>query len=333
MTVLTLALILRASLAVGEPGTPASGAAPASAAPAAPAATTAPAPASAPSSTPPPVTAIPPQIPMVTTPSAAVAEKLAQGDRAFAGGDLRGALFAYLDAVYAQPAYIFARVKLGRAYLALRYPARAIEQAEKVLAADPGNAEAARLIQDAKAPLARPTSAAAAQPPAPPAARTAQKDAPRVYRLTPDPEAAPAAGPARGQKVEIVAQPVSGASSARKSYLQALELIGRHDYAGAIGELDEAIASDPRLAPAYAARASARFGLRRYREAADDYKAALGLDGSTAMPLYGLGECYRLLGDPAAAQMYERYAASHAPDVREDLRGIAAERAKELSRR
>ncbi|HVI94981.1 MAG TPA: tetratricopeptide repeat protein [Anaeromyxobacter sp.] len=322
MTVLTLALILRASLAVGEPGTPAPGAAPASAAPAAPAATTAPATASAPSSTPPPVTAIPPQIPMVTTPSAAVAEKLAQGDRAFAGGDLRGALFAYLDAVYAQPAYIFARVKLGRAYLALRYPARAIEQAEKVLAADPGNAEAARLVQDAKAPLARPATAAAP---------AAQKDTPRVYRLTPNPEAAPAAGPARGPKVEIVAQPASG--SARQSYLQAIELIGRQDYAGAIEALDEAIASDPRLAPAYAARASARFGLRRYREAADDYKAALGLDGSTAMPLYGLGECYRLLGDPAAAQMYERYAASHASDVREDLRGIAAERAKELSRR
>jgi tetratricopeptide (TPR) repeat protein len=263
---------------------------------------------------------------MVTTPSAAVAEKLAQGDRALAGGDLRGALFAYLDAVYAQPAYVFARVKLGRAYLAMRYPAFAIAQAEKVLAADPGNADAKRLIEDARTtPPARPAAANAETP-----ARPSNASAPRVYRLPREPETAPASR--TPVVIETVPQPAPGAV-ARQNYLRALDLITRREYSGAIAALDEAITSDPRLAPAYAARASARFGLRHYREAADDYKAALGLDASSAMPLYGLAECYRLLGDPAAAQMYERYATSRASDVQEDLRGIAAERAKELSRR
>ena len=36
-------------------------------------------------------------------------------------------------------------------------------------------------------------------------------------------------------------------------------------------------------------------------------------------------------GDPAAAEMYQRYASSKSPDVREDLRDLAARRAQELS--
>jgi tetratricopeptide (TPR) repeat protein len=231
-------------------------------------------------------------------------------------------------------------VKLGRAYLALRYPAFAIAQAEKVLAAVPGDADAKRLLEDARTPPARPPAPAPAAPaPATPAAapRAPEPSPPRVYPLPADAAPAPAAGPERPSRtpaaMETPAQPASAAAAARQSYLRALELIGRRDYTGAIATLDDVIAADPRLAVAYAARASARFGLRRYRDAADDYKASLGLDASLATPLYGLAECYRLLGDPAAAQMYERYAASRATDVREDLRGIAAERAKELSRR
>jgi tetratricopeptide (TPR) repeat protein len=97
--------------------------------------------------------------------------------------------------------------------------------------------------------------------------------------------------------------------------------------------LNEAIALDPRLAVAYTARASARFGLGQFRDAADDYKAAIGLDPALATPLYGLAECYRVLGDPVAAELYRRYAASRAPDVREDLRAIAHDRAEDLTQR
>ena len=57
------------------------------------------------------------------------------------------------------------------------------------------------------------------------------------------------------------------------------------------------------------------------------------LDPGMGTPLYGLAECYRVLGDPSAAEMYGRYARSRAPDVREELRSIAARRAQELGGR
>jgi tetratricopeptide (TPR) repeat protein len=260
--------------------------------------------------------------PAVLAPSAAVLEKLAEGDRAFAAGELRTALFAYQDAVYAQPAYLGSRVKLGRAYLAMRYPAFAIAQAELVLAGDPSSAEAQQLLEEAKRTPGREIAAA----PAP-------RPAPRTFKVPAAEPAAPvAAAPAPAPAAE--ASPPAAAAqgpTAAQRYRAGVELIGNRDYAGAEAELGEAIALDPRLAVAYAARASARFGLGRYREAADDYKASLGLDPGLATPLYGLAECYRLLGDPAATEMYRRYADSKSPDVREDLRALAARRAQELS--
>jgi tetratricopeptide (TPR) repeat protein len=123
------------------------------------------------------------------------------------------------------------------------------------------------------------------------------------------------------------------APTAAQRYRSALDRIGRREYARAIEELDDAIASDPRLAVAYAARASAQFGLGRWREAADDYRAALGLDPELATPVYGLAECYRLLGDSRAAPLYQRYAESRSRDVREELRVVAARRAAELATR
>jgi tetratricopeptide (TPR) repeat protein len=128
------------------------------------------------------------------------------------------------------------------------------------------------------------------------------------------------------------AQPEPPTASQR--YRAALDLVAKRDYAKAIGELNEAILLDPRLAVAYAARASAQFGLGKLREAAEDYRAALGLAPELATPLYGLGECHRLLGDPAqAAEYYFRYAESQAPDAREDLREVSRKRVAELASR
>lgn len=138
-----------------------------------------------------------------------------------------------------------------------------------------------------------------------------------------DGAAAPAPGPS--------SQPSQ--PSAAQRYREGVQLAGRRAYAEAVTALDAAIAQDPRLAVAYAARASAHVGLARYREAADDYRAAIGLDPSLATPLYGLAECARQLGDPSAAELYRRYAESRAPDVREDLRALAKQRAAELPRR
>jgi tetratricopeptide (TPR) repeat protein len=166
-----------------------------------------------------------------------------------------------------------------------------------------------------------PDEPAPAEPaPEPPPERVAA--AAGAERQPPPGEASPAPPPGS-------APPESQGPSAAQRYRTALDLVARREYAAAVTELNEAIAVDPRLAVAYAARASAQFGLGRYREAAEDYKAALSL----ATPLYGLAECYRLLGDPAAAEMYKRYSESKAADVRDDLRAIAAKRAQELSNR
>lgn len=281
----------------------------------------------------------------------AVVEKIGQGDRHFLERDHRAALFAYQDAVYMAPDHAPARVRLGRAYLALRYPERAVEQAEKALALDPASADARRLLEEARtssarpalpgAPAGGPPGAATAEPP--PAASPAQ---PRVYRLTPEPaprpreEATPpaqvppqAAAPSPAAQPEAAGEAPAAdpATSAADRYRAGVALLGQREFERADGELTEAISADPRLAVAYAARASARFGLGRYREAVDDYSAALGLDPNLGTPLYGLAECYRVLGEPArASDMYRRYAESRAPDVREDLRAIAEKRAKEL---
>jgi tetratricopeptide (TPR) repeat protein len=127
------------------------------------------------------------------------------------------------------------------------------------------------------------------------------------------------------------AAPDPGGPTAAQRYRTGLELMANRDFEKAIAELTQAIVIDPRLAVAYAARASAKFGVGRYRESADDYHASLAIDPNLGTPLYGLAECYRVLGEgKRAAEMYQRYADSKAPEVREDLRAIAAKRAQEL---
>jgi tetratricopeptide (TPR) repeat protein len=353
-----------------EPAAPPAPPAPAAAAPSTPAS---PPPVVAPAA--PPAAPAPPPPPL---PQAAV-EKLGQGDRAFLARDYRSALFAYQDAVYLAPRSPIARVKLGRAYLALRYPAQAIAQAEQALLADPSHAEARRLVEEARNPP-RPAPAAPPQiasggtrPAAAPAETPAVAPQGRVFRLTPeatveapaavDAQAAPQAQPAVAEAPPAPAAPPAGAArepaaaqatrtvavvadddlgpppsappaparSAGQRYRDALELLRIREFGQAEAALTEAIALDPRLAVARAARASARFGLGRYREAADDYRSSLALDPDLATPLFGLAECNRVLGDSrSAAEMYERYARSRAADVREDLRTIAVRRANEL---
>ncbi len=354
----------------------------------------------------------------------ALVEKLGQGDRAFLAGDHRNALFAYQDAVYLAPRSAVARVRLGRAYLALRYPAQAAAQADQALALDPESVEARKLLDEAKAAPVRPAVQAVTSPPRTPpgemapvlaaprngatpagagvaaAGATAAATAPHVYRFTePDSAASGAAAPgapstptalaaapvvataavvaaapaapralapeetAPGRNVAIaefaavgavaaagsdpepprsqapatavapaaaVAPPAGGPTAAQR-YRTALELLANREFDKAANELTQAIVLDPRLAVAYAARASARFGLGRYKDAADDYQAALALDANLGTPLYGLAECYRVLGDgQRASEMYQRYADSRATDVREDLRAISAKRAQEL---
>lgn len=303
-----------------EPG----GAGTASDAAAAPAAATTPAAVTAPVRTPAPA------------PSQAVIEKLGHGDRLFLAGEYRNALFAYQDAVYAAPRHAPARVRLGRAYLVLRYPAQAMAQAEAALAEEPDGIDAKALLEEARAAAARAqattggvqtTTAAPAAPavdPAPP------RTGPRIFKLTPEPGAAVPVAASAGA---APATPPRAATSvaAAQHYRTALGFLQHMEWEQAAAELTKAIAADPKLSVAFSARGSAYFGLARYRDAADDYRTAVQLDPTLATPVYGLAECSRMLGEVReAAGLYEQYARSTAADVREELRTTAARRAQEL---
>ena len=109
--------------------------------------------------------------------------------------------------------------------------------------------------------------------------------------------------------------------------------VGRREFALAVDSLNRALERSPELVVAYEARASARFGLGQYREAAQDYQTALASSPGRASPLWGLAECYRLLADPRAAEAYQRYAERTDPDVTERQREVARKWARELQDR
>jgi len=129
---------------------------------------------------------------------------------------------------------------------------------------------------------------------------------------------APAAGPAQ---------------EASRRYKAAVAMIGDRDFKGAVLELDQALLLNPQLGAAVAARASALYGLERYKDAAQDYEKAVVMLPDQATPLYGLAETYRHLDDPRAGGLYARYAESEASDVRPELRQTARQRAAEYAAR
>jgi tetratricopeptide (TPR) repeat protein len=274
---------------------------------------------------------------LAAPPSQALIEKLGAGDRAFLARDYRGALFLYQDAIYMAPASVPARIRLARCYAALRYPAQAEAQLTQALELDPASGEARKLLDELRAlpppplpvgpgvvqapgagrpPVEPPGAGAGTAAPVAPPAVLGSGSTGTLYRLAPE---APGPSPASRQ-------------AAAELYRAAVAQIAQRDFAAAADGLTRALALDPSLALAYEARASARFGLGQHQEAARDYQTAAALSADRASPLWGLAECYRLLGDPRAAETYERFAASPAPDATEPLREQARRRAQELRR-
>jgi tetratricopeptide (TPR) repeat protein len=281
-----------------------------------------------------PARAAPSSLPQATV------DKMAEGDRLYLAGDYRNALFAYQDATYLSPRYAPARVRVGRAYLALRYPEKAVEQAEQAIADDPEAPDARKLLDEARQAAATGGGPGMAAPlPGASAGATPVRPGPKAYKLTPAPEEPKPAstGPRTitAATASIAPAPAPGPASdpeaAAQHYRTAIGLLQNRDWAAAATELTAAIRDDPKLAVAYSARGSALFGLGKYAEAADDYQKAATLDVNLGTPLFGLAECYRMLGDGhRAAKAYGEYARSSAPDVRDDLRATALKRAQEM---
>jgi len=228
-------------------------------------------------------------------PSPMALRRAGQGDELARGGDWRGALFAYQEAANLDPRSVEMRLKLGGAYERLGYHEEAVRQYQLAAALEPPGTEALRRAERARA-AGRGQAPAAAAPPSRPGS--------------------------------------SADTPAAASYELGVAAISQGRFAEALGALDEAVRQDPRLPVAFTARASALFGLGRYVEAAGDYRTALALEPAQATPLFGLGECYRVLGQGAtAADYYSRYVESTSPDARDDLRAEARRRAAELGPR
>ncbi len=262
-------------------------------------------------------------------PASVLVEKLGAGDRAYLSGDHRTALFAYQDAVYLDSTSVAARIRLARAYLRLGHPGQAEQQLKLALDLDPASAEARKLLEElASPPQPARAAAPAVLPGAMPRPAPATPPSQLVYRLTEDAGASPAAG-----ALPAIAPVVKEPQEASRRYRSALTMIGARDFNGAIVELDRALELDPQFGAAISARASAFYGLGRYREAARDYQLALMLAPHLATPLYGLAESFRHLDDPRAAEYYARYAESDATDVRPDLRVTARQRLEQLGGR
>ena len=234
---------------------------------------------------------------------AAARQKMTLGDAQVAAHDEHGALLDYLDAINLDSLSAEARLRLAGSYDRLSHLAQAVEQWQIAVELDPSSDEARRLLQRGRTALAQGKSTTV-EAPAPPPVEPASKPG-----------------------VRTVSRAVA------ELYEGALKLFGARKYAEAARSLDQVVQADPKLAIAFSARGSARFGQALYRDAADDYRQALALDASLALPIYGLAECHRMLEQASAAEEYARYAASTAPDVREELRADARKKASELGRR
>jgi tetratricopeptide (TPR) repeat protein len=258
-----------------------------------------------------------------------VPAKIAEGDSALAAKDFRIALYAYQDAIMADPKNVAARVKAGQVYVKMGHDPEAIEQWNRAIALDPQNGEAQEGLaaafsrRELRRPAPQGTTVVTTAPPAAPVPATPAPPAPAVATPAPAPAVASAAAPQ-----------VEDEAGARRHYSAGVALIHDRKYEAAVAELDQAIALRPAYANALIARGSARISLGRYQDAAQDYTAARAADPALAAPLFGLAEAYRQMGDaPKAIELYRAFAQSTAPDAQPDLKSYAKQTADSLSRK
>jgi tetratricopeptide (TPR) repeat protein len=263
------------------------------------------------------------------------ASRIIDGDLSFATKDYRMALFAYQDAILAQPGNAKARFKAGQAYARLGYDEEAIGQWNHVLVLEPQNPDVHELIAQAQA-------------------RNAQRARQKVARGPLYGAGLPASGPPLPWATPVPNRPspAAGATSpeaaataeVRKHYAAGVALVRSaagatgdqraKAYKDAIAELDLALSGRPAYAVALIARGSARLGLGQLQEAAQDYSAAHEADPALAAPLFGLAEAYRGQGQAQkAADLYREFASSTAPDADAELKAYALQTAQTLAPR
>ncbi|WP_205507848.1 tetratricopeptide repeat protein [Myxococcus vastator] len=235
-----------------------------------------------------------------TSNPALAASRIRDGDALMKERRYREAAFAFLDASHADASHVEALFKLGNALAVLGYYGPAVARWERATALT----KDAAIQQSAKENIDRARAKMAQAGASPQAAGQA-----------------PGSGPVADTTRAL----------ARRAYEQGVQRIGVKDFSGALTSLTQAIQHEPMLAVAFVARGSANIGLRRYAEAAADYQYALELEPGSASPLYGLAESFRAMGRTLEARdLYERYAASSAADIRPQLQEESRQKAARL---
>lgn len=245
--------------------------------------------------------------------------QMQEGDALASARRPREALFAYQDAVAADPDNADALYRLGLGYATLgHYPEAADKWRATILS--PRASEAVRSL--ATANLQKVQGLLGVQTPIPsgPAAPAAAA-APAVARATPAPVPAPAAAPA-----------ADAAAEANARYQQGNRLYQERKYAEAIAAYGAALALRPDHAYAYLGRANAYLAAGSLAEAKRDAEAAVRLAPNVASPLLTLGMILERQGDRAgAAARYREYAASSAADATAAMKEAASRRAAALA--
>lgn len=239
-------------------------------------------------------------IPRLAAPDPALAtRKMAEGDAWLRQNKAREALFAYQDAVAADPKLPDALFRVGLAYAHLGYFPEAIQRWQKVIDDPTSSAElrqrARTNLDTARAKLSGKGPGAIPPPSGPPPA-------------TPAPDAL-----------------VLG----KQKYDEANALYVKRQYAEAIALYDLALKLRPGWANAHVGRGNAQLGLGKAALAKVDFEQATALAPGSAAPLFGLAMACERLGETARAkELYGRYAVSTSPDATPDLKKRAADKAR-----
>ncbi|MFM2152083.1 MAG: hypothetical protein RL199_518 [Pseudomonadota bacterium] len=219
----------------------------------------------------------------------AAALRVRDGDALFQQKRYAEALEAYQDALKLDDQSIAALLKSGLARANGGDVAGAEGDWNRVLALDPAHTFARGYLEKLAARRSA-SSAAAASPAATPVGSEATK----------------AAAPVAGDPKEL--------------YRKGVGLMAEAKFEEAASVLTSALAQNPAFTNAYVARGGSYLGLKRFEEAAADYRHALTLDATLATPLFGLGRALDRLGDRAGScENYRRYLASSGRDVQAKL--------------
>ena len=202
------------------------------------------------------------------------AAAIARGDAAYAAKEFRTALFAYQDAIMADPKNVPARVKAGFAYTRLGHDPEALDQWNRALQLDPQNAEARNAIASLRERRGDLTPPLATAPVDESSARTHYANGVALVNERKFDQALVELDKAVAQKPKFAIALIARGSAQ----------IGLGRYEAAVADYSAAHDADPALAAPLFGLAEAWRGLGQPQKAADFYRQFAASNSPDAQP-------------------------------------------------